>query len=106
MRYKVNFRNLEESINFIDNTNINVKESLTNLHRYYDNLKWKSANREIYDAKYKELTDNINDLTKKTDELMEMLKKKYQLFDDVYQNKMKKISKDPIEIEDIVKKGE
>ena len=37
---------------------------------------------------------------------MEMLKKKYQLFDDVYQNKMKKISKDPIDIEEMVKNGE
>ncbi|MBP5683873.1 MAG: hypothetical protein J6X02_01285 [Bacilli bacterium] len=106
MRYKVNFRELEESIISIDKKNDNIKETLTNLNRYYSNLKWKSTNRLIFDKKYQELVDNINDLTMKTDELIEMLKKKYQLFDDIYQNKMKKISKDPAEVEKIVNNEE
>ena len=98
MRYKVHFKNLEDSIKYIDDKNNLVKDSVVKLKKYHNELKWESTNREIFDTNFNELIETMNKLLTKTDDLMNLLKTKYNLFEEVYKNDIKNISSEPEEL--------
>ena len=91
MRYKVDFENLEEEIIYIENKNKEVIESTSKLSNYKNNLTWESENRNDFDNSYDLVNDKIKTLTTKTNEILSLLKKKYNLFSDVNNNQIKNL---------------
>ena len=88
MRYKVDFENLEEEIVYIENKNKEIIESINKLSNYKNNLTWESNNRSDFDNSYDLVNDKIKTLTIKTNEILSLLKKKYNLFSDVNNNQI------------------
>ena len=91
MRYKVDFDNLEEEIVYIENKNKEIIESTSKLNNYKNNLTWESNNRSDFDNSYDLVNDKIKTLTIKTNEILSLLKKKYNLFSDVNNNQIKNL---------------
>jgi septal ring factor EnvC (AmiA/AmiB activator) len=92
MRYKIDLNNLSEELKFIKDKNDLLQKSITNLNKNLTNLKWESSNREGFNNNYLNVINRLAKLQYKTDSLLTMLTKKYNLYDELYESKIKTIS--------------
>ena len=92
MRYRIDINNLGEEISFIKSKNDLLQKSITNLNKNLTNLKWESSNREGFNNNYLNVINRLAKLQYKTDSLLTMLTKKYNLYDELYESKIKTIS--------------
>lgn len=97
MKYRVDINNLGEELKFIKDKNDLLQDRIISLNKNLNNLTWESSNRDSFNSNYLEVINRLAKLQYKTDSLLIMLTKKYNLYDELYESKIKTISEEDYE---------
>ena len=94
MKYRIDLNNLGAELKFIKDKNDLLQKCIDSLNDNLNYLEYESSNRESLNANYLSVVNKLATIQNKTDRFVNILRTKYNLYNELYEGKISNISND------------